>query len=228
MIWSRLFSAVTISTGRPFSDASARIALSRSMPVMFGMFQSVTTRSNGWLRSMIMAFSPSSASWISGLLKPSSTSRFLTMRRMVEKSSTTRIFMFLSKRLLRCIGPVRGPGGWWGGVASVAPSGELRAQPDHGLAVDLAHARLAHAEHGADFLEVHFLLVVQRHHQLLALGQPADRLDQRRAHAVVLDAFVRAEAVLVGHVEHAGVLAVVRGGEAEQARGGRVGEHLVV
>src|SRR5690242_5943873 len=227
MIWSRLFSAVTISTGRPFSDASARIALSRSMPVMLGMFQSVTTRSNGWLRSIAIAFSPSSASWISGLLKPSSTSRFLTMRRMVEKSSTTRIFMFLSNASLH-MGRQAAPWFWSVRPRSAAPAGKSCAQPEHRLPVDLAHAGLAHAEHRADLLQVQLLFVVQRHHQLLAFGQAADRLGQVLAHALALDVLRRPEAALVGHVHHAALVAVVRPGEAEQPHAGGIGQHLVV
>ena len=55
---------------------------------MFGMFQSVTTKSKGLDLSFCSATAPSSAS--STLAKPSSFNRLRTMRRMVEKSSTTR------------------------------------------------------------------------------------------------------------------------------------------
>src|SRR5690606_4519461 len=145
MICSRLASAVTISTGSEAIEASARIALSRSMPGMPGMFQSVITRSNFAFCSSTSAVVPSSASAV--LVKPRSLSRFLTMRRIVEKSSTMRIRMFLSM----------GSGG-----ASVlvvhdgsAPFAQPRPQPEHGLAVDLADARLADRQHGADLAKVH-------------------------------------------------------------------------
>jgi multiple sugar transport system substrate-binding protein len=71
MICSRLDSAVTISTGVFLSCSSARIARSRSMPGMPGMFQSVITRSNLALRSSTSALLPSSASAVlktSGLM----------------------------------------------------------------------------------------------------------------------------------------------------------------
>src|SRR5256885_15858032 len=42
------------------------------------------------------------------------------------------------------------------------------------LAVQLAHARFGHAEHGGGFLEVHVVLVVHAHDVLLALGQGLD------------------------------------------------------
>ncbi|MNN63473.1 hypothetical protein D3C81_1788530 [compost metagenome] len=94
MICSRLASAVTISTGRCLSFSSARTWRSRSIPVMPGMFQSVTRKSMLPLLSTGMAVVPSSASTV--LVNPRSRSRFLMIRRIVEKSSTMRIFMFLS------------------------------------------------------------------------------------------------------------------------------------
>lgn len=65
------------------------------MPVMPGMFQSVTRKSKLPLCSIGSAVVPSSASAV--LVKPKSRKRFLMMRLIVEKSSTMRIFMFLSK-----------------------------------------------------------------------------------------------------------------------------------
>src|SRR5690606_21166727 len=198
---SRLASAVTISTGTFDSAASARIALSRSMPGMPGMFQSVITRSNGPLRSSTSAEVPSSASTV--LKNPRSLSRFLTMRRMVEKSSTMRMRMFLS------MGPRGSGGGWCAGrsgqvvvvvVAVVAvPVGQPRAQAHRGLAVDLAHARLAHAQHRADLAQVQFLLVVQRQHQALAFGQAGDRLGQRVAECGLLERALGRRGAAAGH-----------------------------
>src|SRR5690606_11499193 len=178
MICSRLASAVTISTGVLASVASARIALSRSMPGMPGMFQSVITRSNGPLRSSTSAVVPSSASVV--LKKPRSLSRFLTMRRIVEKSSTIRMRMFLSMRtswFCVCGGCARDGSGQvvvFVVAAVAAPVGQPCAQTHRGLAVDLAGARFAHAQHRADLAQVQLLLVVQRQHQPLALGQAVD------------------------------------------------------
>jgi len=92
MMFSFLASAVTISTGRCFSLASARMLRNSSMPVMFGMFQSDTTKSNSSARSLASASTPSSASCT--LWNPSSLSRLRTMRRIVEKSSTTKYLVF--------------------------------------------------------------------------------------------------------------------------------------
>src|SRR5919199_188060 len=53
---------------------------------------------------------------------------------------------------------------------------EPGAQPQHGLRVQLAHARLGDAEDLADLSERQVLVVVERHHELLALRQAPDRL----------------------------------------------------
>src|SRR5690242_1381581 len=91
MMFSLRASAVIMSTGRCLRFSSARMFFSSSIPVMFGMFQSDTTKSNLFALSMFSATTPSSAS--SAFVYPSSFSRFRTMRRMVEKSSTTRNFI---------------------------------------------------------------------------------------------------------------------------------------
>src|SRR5581483_2545551 len=78
-----------------------------------------------------------------------------------------------------------------------------------GLAVDLADAALADVEHGADLAQVQLLLVVQRQHQALALGQVADRLRQLFLEFAVLQFLLRAGAA-VGRVEVAVVLAAAR------------------
>src|SRR5205085_6946115 len=66
------------------------------------------------------------------------------------------------------------------------PLAQTGAQSRDGLAVELAHTRLAHLEHRRDLLEVHVLLVVEAHQQLLALRQRFDGLHQRAAKACVL------------------------------------------
>src|SRR4051794_21502636 len=53
---------------------------------------------------------------------------------------------------------------------------EARTQAQHGLGVELGDARLGHAEHLADLAQGQVLVVVEGDHQLLALGQPGDRV----------------------------------------------------
>ncbi len=76
--------------------------------------------------------------------------------------------------------------------------------------MDLAHARFRHAHHGADLAQVQVLLVVQAHHQLLALGQRLDGGDHRLAQIVVEQLVQRRRVVLGGAVldEGVGVFAV--------------------
>src|SRR3954453_7850503 len=53
-----------------------------------------------------------------------------------------------------------------------------RAQLEHGLGVDLAHPALGHAEDLADLGQRQAFVVVEREHDLLALGHPIDRLER--------------------------------------------------
>src|SRR6476619_622535 len=73
------------------------------------------------------------------------------------------------------------------GWAMASPILELGAQAGHRLAVELADAGFAHLEHRRDLLEVEFLLVVQPHEQLLALGQVLDGLDEGGAEFLVVE-----------------------------------------
>src|SRR4051812_47335022 len=57
-----------------------------------------------------------------------------------------------------------------------AGAGEARLEPQHGLRVQLRHARLGHAEHLADLAQGQLLVVVERDHDLLALGKARDRV----------------------------------------------------
>src|SRR5215211_916228 len=59
-------------------------------------------------------------------------------------------------------------------VVSLQPG--LQAQ--HGLRVELGDARLGHAEHLADLTQGQVLVVVERDHELLALGQGGDRVGE--------------------------------------------------
>src|SRR3954454_798824 len=58
---------------------------------------------------------------------------------------------------------------------------EPRAQPQHGLGVQLRDARLGHVEHLADLAQGQVLVVVEGDDELLALGQAGDRV----GHAVL-------------------------------------------
>src|SRR3982751_602310 len=64
-----------------------------------------------------------------------------------------------------------------------APVAQARAKARQRLPVQLAYARLGHAEHGADFLEVQLFVVVERHQQLFPLRQTFDRFGKRGAPA---------------------------------------------
>ena len=59
---------------------------------------------------------------------------------------------------------------------------ELGAQPQDGLRVQLRDARLGDAEHLADLPQRQVLVVVERDHELLALGQRRDRVGDPVAH----------------------------------------------
>src|SRR5213078_2237522 len=60
-------------------------------------------------------------------------------------------------------------------------AGEACLQAEDRLRVQLRDARLGHAEHLADLAQRQLLVVVERHDELLALGQPRDRLADRLA-----------------------------------------------
>src|SRR5215218_6272105 len=62
-------------------------------------------------------------------------------------------------------------------VAQVVPL-EPRLESQHGLRVQLGDARLGHAEDLADLPERQVLVVVERDHELLPLGQRGDRVGQ--------------------------------------------------
>jgi hypothetical protein len=64
---------------------------------------------------------------------------------------------------------------------------EARTQPHHRLTVQLTDARLGDPHDLADLAQVEILLVVERHHQLLALRQEFDRLHQSLAKIRLLE-----------------------------------------
>ena len=70
----------------------------------------------------------------------------------------------------------RASAGWRG-----ARRREARLEAQDRLRVELRDARLGHAEHLADLAQRQLLVVVERDDELLALGQPRDRLGERLA-----------------------------------------------
>src|SRR5882757_7488806 len=72
------------------------------------------------------------------------------------------------------------------------PLRQPRAQANQRLPMDLTDPRFGYFENFADFAQVHILIVVERQHQLLALGQRVDGRRQRVAESGVLDMIERA------------------------------------
>src|SRR5579871_2427779 len=62
---------------------------------------------------------------------------------------------------------------------------EVPLEPQHGLRMELGDTRLGEPEHRADLLHGELLVVVERDHDALALGQELDRLGDQ------VDALVR-------------------------------------
>ena len=85
-------------------------------------------------------------------------------------------------------------------------------------------------EHGRDLLQVHVVLVVHAHHVLLALGQHLDGLDQRLAHAVVLQLRERVDAFVGDVAVEEVVVAVVAGHvlEVHELGAAHLAEQLLV
>src|SRR5207249_2106831 len=71
------------------------------------------------------------------------------------------------------------PAGLFGGGRAYLHAREARAQAKDGLRVKLGDARLGDAQHVADLTQGQLLVVVERDHDLLALGQGRDRLGER-------------------------------------------------
>src|SRR6478752_5660157 len=127
---------------------------------------------------------------------------------MVEKSSTTRIFIALLTSALLS--------------QPVAPAREPRLQARQRLAMYLADPRFTHLQHGANFLQVQLVVVIQGHDRTLALRQAGDGLGQRGAESLVEHVAERVR-VGVGGVD----LALFRR-EARYLATGRVLDDLVV
>src|SRR5690606_11181056 len=68
----------------------------------------------------------------------------------------------------------------------VPPVGHAGPQARCALAVQLTDPGLADAQHGADFLEIQLLVVIQRQYQSLPFRQFVDCLGQRLANSLVL------------------------------------------
>src|SRR5690606_9498535 len=87
--------------------------------------------------------------------------------------------------------------------ASGAPVTHARTQAYQGLSVDLADAGFTDAEHRANFLQVQFLVVVERHHQPLTLRQAGNGGGQPLAQGALLGFTARISGV-VRHIGGAG------------------------
>src|SRR3954452_9523891 len=59
---------------------------------------------------------------------------------------------------------------------------EARLEANQGLRVQLGDTRLGHSQHLSDLAQTEFLVVVERHHQLLPLVQAGDGLCEAVLH----------------------------------------------
>src|SRR5690606_38320367 len=105
--------------------------------------------------------------------------------------------------------------------------GQAGAQAHRGLAVDLAGARFAHPQHRADLAQVQLLLVVQRQHQALALGQAVDGRGKRAAELGLFELALGPGDAVAGQPRLAVVLIHVRV-QAHQLSARGVFHHAVV
>src|SRR5918995_1604368 len=120
----------------------------------------------------------SSGSWSSSVLPSSTLPSRLTIPASNRIASARLVFplpLWPTRATLR----IRS-GGFMPTVAIYAfgLALEAGAQAQHGLGVQLGHARLRDAEHLADLAQSEVLVVVERDHEPLALGQPFDRVGQ--------------------------------------------------
>src|SRR5579884_891208 len=83
-------------------------------------------------------------------------------------------------------------------AASVQLVGQLGAQAQHGLGVQLGDARLGDPEHLADLAQGQVLVVVEGHHELLALGQRRDGVGDPVAQLRLVHELLRVGGVAVG------------------------------
>src|ERR1700691_994739 len=97
----------------------------------------------------------------------------------------------------------------------VVPLGQLRLQAQQRLSVQLTDARFGDFEHRADLFQVQLLLVVQRQHQALALGQHLYRLDDGLAQRLVEGVGFRVRRA-IGQAIERGFIAVVGIVQAQQ------------
>src|SRR6202789_2586885 len=115
------------------------------------------------------------------------------------------------------------------GLVRLQPLREPCAQAHQRLAVNLTDARLGYLQHLADLAQIHVFVVVQRQHQLLALGQSTDGAGERIAKAGILDMVEGARPLVAGVVRGTRlILARPHLIEAEQAAAGRILHQLVI
>src|ERR1700728_2068845 len=97
----------------------------------------------------------------------------------------------------------------------VVPLGQLRLQAQQRLPMQLTDARFGDFEHRADLFQVQLLLVIQRQHQALALGQHLYRLDDGLAQRLVEGAGLGIRRA-IGQAIERGFIAVVGIVQAQQ------------
>src|SRR5581483_9688226 len=128
-------------------------------------------------------------------------------------------------------GSRRMPGQALGSGARHGP-GDAGLQAQDRLRVELGDARLRHPEHLPDLAQRQLLVVVERDHELLALGQPRDRVAEDLAQLGLIEHVRRADALgVLDRVEERDLVALVRDRPELVERGDRgagdVGERVL-
>src|SRR5690606_14232072 len=106
----------------------------------------------------------------------------------------------------------------------VPPVGHAGPQARCALAVQLTDPGLADAQHGADFLEIQLLVVIQRQYQSLPFRQLGDCLGQRLAKSRILQP-LKGRSLRFGFAGGTGFQQFV---EAEQPAARRVAENRMI
>lgn len=95
--------------------------------------------------------------------------------------------------------------------------------------MQLAHTRLADSQHLPNFLQVQFFVVIQRQHQLLALGQVGNGINQGLLKAFVFEIAKRLRMETRGVFLQLAVLPFLQQIiEAEQTTAQRIAENAVI
>src|SRR5690349_16268518 len=100
-------------------------------------------------------------------------------------------------------------------------AGQAGLEAENRLRVQLRDARLGHAEHLADLAQGQLLVVVERDDQLLALGQPRDRLAERLLQLRLRQLGLRLRALgVLDRVDQGDLVAAGGGDRPELVEGG--------